>query len=160
MNLIQRHSKHIKRVDTDYNRTHAWVAQVMRQGQTVIKMFTDGVCGGKAKALAQAKAWLAQMITPLAEFDNQMWRRNIKRRNNKSGIVGVHRMVRSESGVACWIASWTDENGISRSRKFSTRVWGERGAKQKAVELRRTELLRLVALNSGVDGSGNGKSQC
>lgn len=144
------YSKNINRVDTERNRTHAWVVQVQREKRNTIKMFSDGVHGGKRKALAAAKAFLAELTNPLGEFSHQMWRRTILRRNNKSGIVGVSRIVRRDSGVASWMASWTDLSGRNRTQKFSTRLWGERGAKQRAIEVRRVQLLRMVALTSGV----------
>lgn len=150
---MARYSKHIRRVDSEIIRTHAWVVQVQRENRSTIKMFSDAVHGGKRKALAAAKAFHAGLTNPLGEFSHQMWRRSIVRRNNKSGIVGVSRYVRRDNGIASWMASWTDPTGRNRTRKFSTRLWGERGAKQKAIEVRRVQLLRMVALSSGVQGA-------
>ena len=78
--------------------------------------------------------------------------RTIKRRNNKSGIVGVSRMVRRDSGIATWMASWTDSTGRNRTRKFSTRLWGERTAKRMAIDERQRQLLKMVTLRSGIGG--------
>ncbi len=144
------HKKNIRRVDTDANRTHAWLVVVQRKNRLMTRMFSDGVHGGKGKALVAAKAWHAQQTPPLAEFEQQMWVRTIKRRNNRSGIVGVSRIVRRDSGVACWLASWTDPTGRNRTRKFSTRLWGERAAKQMAIDERQRQLLKMVTLRSGV----------
>lgn len=142
--------KNIYRVDTQTNATHAWMVIVRRKKHAVQRMFSDGVHGGKGKALAAAKAWHAEQVSPLTEFEHQMWVRTIKRRNNRSAIVGVSRVVRSDSGIATWMASWTDETGRNRTRKFSTRLWGERTAKRMAIDERQRQLLKMVTLRSGV----------
>ena len=146
------HKKNISRIDTETNGTHAWMVIVQRKNQVLRRMFSDGVHGGKARALVAAKAWHAQQLSPLIEFEQQMWVRTIKRRNNRSGIVGVSRMVRRDSGIASWMASWTDPTGRNRTRKFSTRLWGERTAKRMAIDERQRQLLKMVRLRSGVGG--------
>jgi hypothetical protein len=47
----------IRRIDDDSRSTHAWLAQVQRHNQIAMKTFSDGVWGGKRKALAAARAW-------------------------------------------------------------------------------------------------------
>ena len=146
------YKKNISRVDNETNRTHAWLVIVQRKKQAMQRMFSHGVHGGKGKALIAAKAWHAQLLSPLIEFEQQMWVRTIKRRNNKSGIVGVSRMVRRDSGIATWMASWTDPTGRNRTLKFSTRLWGERTAKRMAIDERQRQLLKMVTLRSGIGG--------
>ncbi len=135
--------RNIHRTDDDNSRTHAWLVQVQRHNQIAMKMFSDGVWGGKRKALAAARAWRDELTQPLTEQAHALWLRNRLRSNNRSGLVGVARYERTvdansrkNSGAAFWLGFWIDEHGASRKRKFSVKLWGERGAKQKAIAAR------------------------
>ena len=117
------------------------------------RFFSDGVWGGKRKALAAALAWRDQQIDPLAAYAHELWLRNLKRRNNSSGLPGVGRYrgnVRADGARSpdFWLASWIDGHGVSRKRKFSVKRWGERGAKQKAIEVRDREVREAVAVRT------------
>lgn len=149
---MRRQGTNIRRIDNDENHTHAWLVRVQRMSHLAVKMFSDSVHGGRRASLAAAQAWRQEQACEDAQtlYDQGIWRRSIKRRNNRSGIVGVSRMVRSDSGVANWVASWTDEEGRNRSRKFSTRVHGERGAKQMAIEERERQSRRMAAIRAGL----------
>ena len=142
-------SRHIRRVDDSRRGTHAWFVTVQRHNRINTKMFSDGVWGGKRKALEAARTWRDQHLQ--AEHEHQLWRRNRLRRNNRSGLVGVARYERKSgtdgrsSGGAYWLASWIDSKGTSRKRKFSVRLWGEEGAKTKAIEVRTMQILLAVA---------------
>ena len=136
--------RNIRRMDDASRSTHAWLVQVQRHNQVAIKLFSDSVWGGKRKALAAARAWRDEHKQPVAEQAHALWRRNRLRSNNRSGLVGVARYERTAEangrktgGVAFWLAAWVDEHGASRKRKFSVKRWGERGAKQKAIEARK-----------------------
>lgn len=143
--------RNIRRMDDASRGTHGWMVQVQRQKRITMKMFSDGLWGGKSKALVAARAWRDQQTEPLDEYAHELWQRNILRRNNRSGLVGVARYERRPQpngrieGQAFWLASWTDENGASRKRKFSVKRWGERGARQQAIETREREVRRAVA---------------
>jgi|CXWL01.1.fsa_nt_gi hypothetical protein len=143
--------RHIYRVDCDVRSTHAWQVHLNRNNQRSSKVFSDGVWGGKRKALAAARAWRDARLQPLAEYGHELWRRNVLRRNNRSGIVGVARYERrpTESRKAgkgaYWLAFWTDEHGLSRKRKFAVGAWGERNAKQMAIQEREQQVRRAVA---------------
>lgn len=143
--------RHICRIDDPRRHTHAWVVQVQRHKHAAIKMFTDSVWGGKRKALAAARQWRDEHTQPLGEYQHELWRRNLLRRNNKSGLVGVARSEREAlpsgkpSNAAFWQASWIDEHGINRKRKFSVRRWGEHRAKQMAIEVREQGVRHAVA---------------
>ncbi len=140
-------SRRIRRIDNDSNGTHAWGVCVQRHHAISTKMFSDGVWGGKRAALAAARAWLAQQMQADAEYEHQLWRRNGLRTNNRSGVVGVARHERKppSTGAAFWLASWVDENGKSRKRKFSVLRWGERGAQRMAIDERDEGVRRAVA---------------
>jgi hypothetical protein len=149
--------RHLLRVDNDAKSTHAWVVRLQRHKRSTIKMFSDSVWGGNRKALAAARQWLDQQTQPLDEYAHEIWRRNRLRKNNRSGLVGVARYERpprpdgKSSGGAFWLASWIDENGRSRKRKFSVKLWGEEAAKQRAIEEREREVSRSVAARTARD---------
>lgn len=135
--------RNIRRMDDDSRSTHAWLVQVQRHHQIAIKMFSDSVWGGKRKALAAARAWRDEHKQATAEQAHALWRRNRLRSNNRSGLVGVARYERKADahghktgGAAFWLASWIDAHGVGRKRKFSVKLWGERGAKQKSIAAR------------------------
>ena len=136
-----KHLKNISRIDDDTKRTHAWWVQVQRSNRIVIKIFSDGVHGGKRKALQAAISFHAQLLAEVPGYEYQIWLRSILRRNNKSGIAGVSRHDKIDNPntgrrVVFWLASWVDEHGASRKRKFSVLRYGERKAKQLAVAVK------------------------
>ena len=142
--------RNIRRIDNETNRTHAWFVQVQRNSRIVKKMFSDGVYGGKRKALQAAIRFHAQLLATVPAYAYQIGRRSILRRNNTSGIPGVGRydvIDNPHTGrrVVFWLAFWDDEQGIRRSRKFSVLRYGERKAKQLAVAERKRQLKRVCA---------------
>lgn len=152
--------RNIRRMDDDSRSTHAWLVQVQRHNQKAVKMFSDSVWGGKRKALAAARAWRDEHKQALAEQAHALWRRNRLRSNNRSGLVGVARYERKADahgnktgGAAFWLASWIDAHGVGRKRKFSVTRWGERVAKQKAIEARMQGVDHAVAVKAGVRAS-------
>ncbi len=145
--------KNITRIDNDINRTHAWLVQVQRNYFNTIKMFSDGVYGGKRKALAAAKEFHAQVLAAVPGYDYLHHIRSVVRRNTTSGIPGVGRydpIVNPNTGhrVVFWLAFWTDENGVPHKRKFVVSKYGERKAKQLAVAERKKRLQEVCAAKS------------
>lgn len=145
--------RNIRRMDNDAHRTHAWMVQVQRNNRISKKMFSDGVYGGKRKALLAALSYRNQLVAGVNCFEHQFWRRTIVRRNNTSGIPGVaryHRGANHRAGrrKAFWLASWVDEHGTGRKRKFSVSRYGERKAKRLAIAERERQLKRVCAVKS------------
>lgn len=143
----------IQRVDDDSRRTHAWIARVQRNNRIVAKMFSDCVYGGKSKAKKAATDYRKKLLSEVPLVEHQIWRRNILRRNNSSGIPGVgryERVANPRTGrkEAFWLASWIDEHGASRKRKFSVMCHGEDQAKQFAIEERNRQLQRVCQINA------------
>lgn len=149
-------TRNIRRMDDPSRSTHAWLVQVQRHHRISIKMFSDSVWGGKRKALAAAQHWRDQHTEPLAEYAQKLWRRNQLRRNNRSGVTGVARYERKPTprqrtpGAPFWVAAWIDEHGAKRTRKFSVKRWGERGAKRMAIEERERQVRCAVAAKTGI----------
>lgn len=137
----------IRRVDSDGSRTHAWVVTIARRRRKFVKCFTDGVYGGKRKALAAAIAYRDQIISrnppmTLKEFCSVM------KRNNRSGVSGVCRYAsgdpRRDGKLRWyWIARWSPEPGKTKQIKFSVNKYGEKDAFQRAVHARKKALAQL-----------------
>lgn len=119
---------HIHRIDHAPKRTHAWLVQVQRRVEITIRSFTDGRYGGKRSALQAAIRYRDAALNGARDKNYQLWRRNRKRRNNTSGIIGVGRYVTRERGRQGIIEriSWR------HSRKFSVNLHGERRARELA----------------------------
>jgi hypothetical protein len=142
--------RNIRRIDNEINRTYAWLVQVQRDSHIAIKMFSDSVYGGKRKALQAAVSYRAKLLAEISFYEYQIRRRSILRRNNTSGIPGVGRYDKIDNPntgrrVVFWLASWVDEHGAGRKRKFSVLRYGERKAKQLAVAERERQLKQVCA---------------
>ena len=143
--------RNIVRIDNPVNHTHGWTVRLQRHGSNTAKVFSDGVHGGKSKALRAAieyrDAWLSQH--PVVE--HHLWVCTRLRKNNTSGIPGVGRydvLANANTGRrnVFWMASWTDEHGFSCHRKFYVSRYGEREAKRRAVAERESQLHRVCAI--------------
>ena len=131
---------------------HAWVVTLQRKGASIVRRFSDGVYGEKRKALKAAVEYRDSFLARDKPFDHQIWIRTRLRKNNKSGIPGVHRYEvkdGSSNGTVreYWIAAWTNEYGVTRHRKFSIARYGEEEAKLLAIAERDYQLRRVVAIN-------------
>lgn len=142
---------HIVRVDDDANCTYCWKVVLKRRGKYLHEYFTDGVHGGKEKALAAAKAYRDRLMAETSDADYVVWRRNRMQKRNRSGEVGIGRYIKRDGKRErpYWQAFWHDADGKRRACHFSVLKYGERRAKALAREARqdamqdvREELLR------------------
>ncbi len=142
--------RNITRVDDDAKGMHAWIVTVQRQDERVSRPFSDGVHGGRKEALAAAIAYRDLLLARHSQFEHQVWVRSRLRRNNVSGIPGVGRYEtlnpKTKHRTIFWLATWVDEHGRSRKRKFSVPYHGEHRAKQLAIAERERQLFRVCAL--------------
>jgi hypothetical protein len=143
----------IRRVDHDSKGDHGWIVTLQRRGAVIVKRFSDGIYGGKREALKAAVEYRDSFIARDKPFDHQIWIRTRLRKNNKSGIPGVHRYEitdnRNPENVRIyWIAAWTDQYGATRQRKFSVARYGEDEAKLLAIAERDYRLRRVCAINA------------
>jgi len=141
----------IHRVDREALRAHALVVIVQNKGEICIRMFSDGVYGGKEEALAAAIAYRDLLLSGHSPSEQSLWVRTRLRRNNTSGLPGVGRYERRANPntghrAIYWNAAWLDEYGRNRMRKFSVFRYGEEQAKQLAIAERERQLLRICAL--------------
>lgn len=141
---------HIHRIDHAPKRTHAWAVQVQRRGEIVIRRFSDGRHSGKAEALKAAIRFRDGTLNGFTDQRYALWRRNRKRRNNTSGIVGVGRYVSRERGRhgiierISWQAFWDGADGRRHGRKFSVNLHGEQRAKELARQARTAAMRALL----------------
>lgn len=144
----RRMAKHIYRIDHDISHTHSWYVTIQRRGRICHRHFTDSVYGGKRKALDAAKAYRDSLIAKLQPLTRQEVCR-IKKKNNHSGVSGVTRIDTLENTGRrrlrrrYWLAQWPIENGKAQMRKFSIKLYGERGARQRAILARQAALKHL-----------------
>jgi hypothetical protein len=145
--------RNIGRVDLEDKGDHAWIVTLQRKGAVVVKRFADGVYGGKRKALKAAVEYRDSILARDKPFDHQIWIRTRLRKNNRSGIPGVGRYEvvdnpRTGNVREFWLASWVDERGASRKRKFSITRYGEEEARLLAIAERDYQLRRVCAINA------------
>jgi hypothetical protein len=143
--------RNITRIDTEANRTHAWRVTLQRMNRIEMKSFSDGVFGGKRKALRAAIEYRDSLLAEHAVDKHRVWVRTRLRKNNTSGIPGVARyevLANPNTGrrAAFWLAFWVDEHGASRKRKFCVTLRGERQAKRLAIAERERQLSRVCAI--------------
>lgn len=139
--------RNIRRIDDGFRRTHAWLVQVQRRSCIIVKMFSDGIYGGKQKALLAALEYRDVLIIAPSPAEHNLWHRTIIRRNNTSGIPGVGFYKRTNS-TEKWVAYWSNENGIRSSRTFSVNIYGKEQAKQLAIAERQRQLKRIFEIKN------------
>jgi hypothetical protein len=129
--------------------SRGWHVKVKRGNQPLTRHFGDSTFGGHANALAAAQAWRDEMLRKGSVPDYVVWRRDILKSHNTSGIVGVNRhVVRTRSKgklveTAYWTGSWTTLDSKTRSRSFNIAKYGEEQAKLLAARFRQQGMLEL-----------------
>jgi hypothetical protein len=115
-----------------------WKVSIQRRGTRTSKCFSDSKCGGKAKALAAAKAYRDAAVPAASNAAYERWLRENKYPPNSSGITGVARYVvpSGKKMVAVWDAFWGDIDGKRHRRRYYVSAHGERGAKARACATR------------------------
>jgi hypothetical protein len=150
----QRKSKHrnISRVDNAEKRMHSWRVDFRRRNESVIRIFSDGIHGGKEEALAAAIAYRDQLLSCHSYLDHQIWKRTRLRKDNTSGIPGVgrYKYIDPRSGYrnAFWRAVWADENGLRREQRYYVSRYGEVQAKRLAIAERERQLFRVCKIKA------------
>ena len=138
--------RHISRIDQDKKNQHGWWVRIHRGGRMIHRFFSDKACGGKGRALAEAKQHRDRLLRlhPKPEQGNMFNRRNAR---NTSGIAGVHRTVSRKRGrvYEVWQAGWVLPDGTRVNRKFHFSPGGtsEREARRKAINARKEGLEQI-----------------
>jgi hypothetical protein len=127
----------------EHNGWRGWVVRIKRAGVPYVRYVKDGQAG---RDISQARAvkyrdWLESRLPPW----NKLHRRSA---TNTSGIIGVSRIIdrtRTGTRIPRWVAFWNMANGRKVKRSFSVLKYGERRAKQLAIEARRGGVAELLA---------------
>ncbi len=146
--------KGISRIDS--RNTHGWFVRVFRNGQTHSKMFSDGVHGGREKALKIAKKYKDEYEEKNPRSYASTRLRLKAPRNNTSGVVGVSDThVRSRSGelFPCFSVSWCPQKNTNRCKKFYYHKYDSREEAFEAAVKFRQEREReiLEGLQEGIE---------
>lgn len=114
-----------------------WMVQIKVNKKPLTKNFSFNKYGSKEKALKQAIEFRDRVVK-----DNKI---DLNKRFKKSKVPGVNKTFdtrKSGEKVAYWQAIWS-ENGKQRTKRFSTKTYGENEAKKKAIDFRKN-VVRLL----------------
>jgi len=121
----------ITRIDVEGKRraVHAYRVSIRKRNKHYIKYFTDVACGGKMKALIEAKKYRDEIIHKTHPFTRAELSKSIKTKN-KSGMVGVtlietvDRRRKKTHKYLYWKAWWSPEIGKPKTAMFSINKYG------------------------------------
>jgi len=133
-------NKGISRIDS--GSTHGWFVRGYRNGKTYSKLFSDKKCGGKRKALLEAREHRDELVEELEKIPQKPRGRRIVYRDsrNTTGVLGVCRTSKTATNgnvIECYSVSWRPEPGVQKCTSFSIRKYGEKKAFKLAVAHRR-----------------------
>ena len=132
MNGDSKASKKIKNITRlDYQKTHGWWVRIKRYPDSFSKLFSDGVWGGKDKALEAALEWRDQK---LAEAPLRTERFNeLSSKGFKTGVPGLSLSYeKGKKRPLPHLQVSIQRHGTRIGRRFSIKKWGLRGALWKA----------------------------
>ena len=136
--------KNITRIDQHEKKMHGWYVRINFKDKNHPKFFNDKFHDGKDAALKAAVAWrddkCREIGRPITE------RRVVSRHpKNKTGVIGIRRYNKktgtNKDGKPYYSdvyeVTWCPEPNTVKRIDFSVAMWGEKGAFEKALELRR-----------------------
>ena len=125
---------------TKYGNIWAWQVLISRPSGPVYRDFSFIQYGGGDAALLAAKTYRDETISRSPPLTKRQFCTKL-RSTNTSGIAGVSREHRSDGYV--WWKATTSLPDRRLSKKFSVKVYGEEGARQKAIEERQRQLAQV-----------------
>jgi len=136
--------KGISRIDQPEKRNHGWFIRLTRKGKRYSAFCSDKKCGGRSKALAKAKAIYAKMVKDHPPMSRKEFSQII-RRSNKTGIVGVTKLIKIVRGkkYVFWMATWSPKPGQVAKQAFSIDKYGPTKAKKLAIQARIAGLAKM-----------------
>jgi hypothetical protein len=145
----------------DYAKTHGWWVRVGATTPTPMsKLFSDGKCGGKRKALDAARRFrnaAEKKVFRGVPRGSARWPAfHARDKRSKTGTVGVSyfryqrsRTSKKDPARKYWsegyCAKWTDARGKPRNASFTIRKYGRREAFRLAVEKRKAMIRQRLA---------------
>lgn len=139
--------KNISRIDT--GATHGYQVRMRRRKKNFDKFFGDNKFGGKRKALDAAREFRNEIDQQYREYTRKE-RTRMKEPPPSSGITGVRletKTVESNGYITTysfWVAQWSPEPGVRKTRRFSVDKYGDEGAFKKAVSTRKKGVREMV----------------
>lgn len=135
--------KGISRIDQPGRHGVGWYARVADRGKTYSKYFADGAHGGRDAALRKALRWRNSKEKEVGKPRTDRVVASVSSRN-RSGIPGVFRM-RSQ-----YVVAWSPEPGELRRELVSIAKFGLKGARERAIRLRRQRERAVYGKEIGV----------
>jgi hypothetical protein len=119
----------ISRIDSPTSGV-GWYARVTFQGRTHSKYFADGVHGGTEQALRKAVRWRNSKEKEVGKLPGVRLIPTLPA-SSQTGVKGVYRSKNS------YVVAWSPKKGKLVREFISIREFGEEGALDRAVKLRR-----------------------
>lgn len=131
--------RNIMRVDRET--VGGWLVRITRKGKLHSQYFSDKVYGGKRKALNAAMQHRDELEAKLKSFTPKQLSKKV-RANNTSGTPGVRlveekdRRWSSEPTYQYYVAQWSPETGVRKTKRFSVKKYGKKKALELAIKAR------------------------
>lgn len=128
----------------DYGNTHGYWVRYNKEGALFTKLFSDSVYGSQEAALEAARKWHDELLAAFPLPNRREFAEKARRKSN-SGIVGVRKGKDYSKGKTydVWIASWSPQRGVYKTKKFSILKHGDEGARQLAIAAREAGLREM-----------------
>jgi hypothetical protein len=139
----------ITRVDQVSKSNYGFYVRITHHRITYSQWFPDKSSGGKKKALKLAKEYRNSILAKMPKHKQRQAARK-KRKILKSGVIGVtHVINKSPKGkkYEYWQASWVDEYGNRRTKKFSFSRYGKEKALELAIKVRNRTVREVKKVN-------------
>ena len=139
-------NRNISRIDS--GSTHGYQVRFMRRGYSFDQLFSDSIFGGKRKALHAAREFRDELEAEYPHYSRKEVAK-IKSARHSSGTVGVHLSEEIDGRwpnkpvYLYWVAQWSPEPGVRKSRRFSVNKYGSDEAYRLAVNARRKGLREM-----------------
>ena len=154
--------KGISRIDS--RQTHGWFVRVYREGNIHSKMFSDGVHGGREKALEIAQKYKEEYEHdhPPSLINQRLRLKPLK--SNKTGVPGVSETFGWRQGnrndkMPCFCVSWVPTPYKPRSKQFYFATYGDReSAFEAAVKFRKEKEQEIIESLNGDSNSSTEKT--
>lgn len=125
----KKNTRGISRIDSPTSGV-GWYARVTFQGKTHSKYFADGVHGGTDQALKKAVRWRNAKEKEVGKLPGVRQIPTLPA-SSKTGVKGVYRSKNS------YVVAWSPKKGKLIREFISIREFGDEGALDRAVKLRR-----------------------
>jgi len=125
----KKNTRGISRIDSPTSGV-GWYARVTFQGKTHSKYFADGVHGGTEPALKKAVRWRNAKEKEVGKLPGVRQIPTLPA-SSRTGVKGVYRSKNS------YVVAWSPKKGKLVREFISIREFGDEGALDRAVKLRR-----------------------